>query len=92
MTSACFEPSLDYVVVKIPRWDLKKFSRVSRLLSSSMKSVGEVMSIGRSFQGTIQKAIRAIDDQFSGFAKVGVGCSYSLSHSVLCADMNMRAE
>ena len=70
VTSACFEPSLDYVVVKIPRWDLKKFSRVSRLLSSSMKSVGEVMSIGRSFQETIQKAIRAIDDQFSGFAKV----------------------
>ena len=70
MTSACFEPSLDYVVVKIPRWDLKKFSRVSRLLSSSMKSVGEVMSIGRSFQETIQKAVRAIDDQFSGFCKV----------------------
>ncbi|KAI1787477.1 hypothetical protein LXA43DRAFT_1028840 [Ganoderma leucocontextum] len=69
VTSACFEPSLDYVVVKIPRWDLKKFNRVSRLLSSSMKSVGEVMSIGRSFQETIQKAIRAIDDQFSGFAK-----------------------
>ena len=77
VTSACFEPSLDYVVVKIPRWDLKKFSRVSRLLSSSMKSVGEVMSIGRSFQETIQKAIRAIDDQFSGFAKVSfVGFSY----------------
>ncbi|PPQ67770.1 hypothetical protein CVT25_009074 [Psilocybe cyanescens] len=69
VTSACFEPSLDYVVVKIPRWDLKKFNRVSRLLSSSMKSVGEVMSIGRTFEETIQKAIRAIDDQFSGFAK-----------------------
>lgn len=71
VTSACFEPSLDYVVVKIPRWDLKKFSRVSHLLSSSMKSVGEVMSIGRNFEETIQKAIRAIDDQFLGFAKVG---------------------
>ncbi|KAH9840660.1 carbamoyl-phosphate synthase [Rhodofomes roseus] len=69
LTSACFEPSLDYVVVKIPRWDLKKFSRVSPLLSSSMKSVGEVMSIGRTFQETIQKAIRAIDDQFNGFSK-----------------------
>ncbi|KIJ53375.1 hypothetical protein M422DRAFT_25753 [Sphaerobolus stellatus SS14] len=68
VTSACFEPSLDYVVVKIPRWDLKKFSRVSSLLSSSMKSVGEVMSIGRTFEETIQKAIRAIDDQFDGFA------------------------
>jgi carbamoyl-phosphate synthase / aspartate carbamoyltransferase len=70
LTSACFEPSLDYCVVKIPRWDLKKFSRVSRLLSSSMKSVGEVMSIGRTFEETIQKAIRSIDDQFSGFSKV----------------------
>ncbi|KAF9446648.1 aspartate carbamoyltransferase [Macrolepiota fuliginosa MF-IS2] len=69
VTSACFEPSLDYCVVKIPRWDLKKFSRVSRLLSSSMKSVGEVMSIGRTFEETIQKAIRAIDDQFLGFAQ-----------------------
>ncbi|KAG5636336.1 hypothetical protein H0H81_008387 [Sphagnurus paluster] len=69
VTSACFEPSLDYCVVKIPRWDLKKFNRVSKLLSSSMKSVGEVMSIGRTFEETIQKAIRAIDDQFSGFSK-----------------------
>ncbi|EIW77899.1 carbamoyl-phosphate synth [Coniophora puteana RWD-64-598 SS2] len=68
LTSACFEPSLDYCVVKIPRWDLKKFSRVSRLLSSSMKSVGEVMAIGRSFEETIQKAIRAIDDSFLGFS------------------------
>ena len=76
VTSACFEPSLDYVVVKIPRWDLKKFSRVSRLLSSSMKSVGEVMSIGRTFEETIQKAIRAIDDQFAGFVKVRTFPSY----------------
>ena len=68
-TSACFEPSLDYVVVKIPRWDLKKFSRVSTALSSSMKSVGEVMAIGRTFEETIQKAIRAIDPQFAGFGK-----------------------
>ena len=69
VTSACFESSLDYVVVKIPRWDLKKFSCVSPLLSSSMKSVGEVMSIGRTFEETFQKAICAIDDQFPGFAK-----------------------
>ena len=77
VTSACFEPSLDYVIVKIPRWDLKKFSRVSRLLSSSMKSVGEVMSIGRTFEETIQKAIRAIDDQFSGFAIVRLRGSFA---------------
>ncbi|KAI9794450.1 MAG: hypothetical protein M1816_005520 [Peltula sp. TS41687] len=67
VTSACFEPSLDYVVVKIPRWDLKKFTRVSTALSSSMKSVGEVMSIGRTFEEAIQKAIRAIDYQNLGF-------------------------
>lgn len=70
LTSACFEPSLDYVVCKIPRWDLKKFTRVSTALSSSMKSVGEVMSIGRTFEEAIQKAIRSIDPAFSGFGKV----------------------
>ncbi|KAI9271510.1 hypothetical protein BDA99DRAFT_556747 [Phascolomyces articulosus] len=68
VTCACFEPSLDYVVVKIPRWDLKKFNRVSTALSSSMKSVGEVMAIGRTFEETIQKAIRAIDYNFVGFS------------------------
>ncbi|KAF3902971.1 Dihydroorotase [Dactylellina cionopaga] len=67
VTCACFEPSLDYVVVKIPRWDLKKFTRVSTQLSSSMKSVGEVMSIGRTFEEAIQKAIRAIDYHNLGF-------------------------
>lgn len=66
-TCACFEPSLDYVVVKMPRWDLKKFTRVSTQLGSSMKSVGEVMSIGRTFEEAIQKAIRAIDYQNLGF-------------------------
>lgn len=67
VTCACFEPSLDYVVVKIPRWDLKKFTRVSTLLGSSMKSVGEVMSIGRTFEEAIQKAIRAVDPSNLGF-------------------------
>lgn len=68
-TCSCFEPSLDYVVVKIPRWDLKKFTRVSSLLSSSMKSVGEVMSIGRTFEEAIQKAIRSTDYHNLGFNK-----------------------
>ncbi|TDZ40560.1 Protein pyrABCN [Colletotrichum spinosum] len=68
-TCACFEPSLDYVVVKMPRWDLKKFTRVSTQLGSSMKSVGEVMSIGRSFEEAIQKAIRAIDFHNLGFGE-----------------------
>ena len=67
VTCACFEPSLDYIVVKIPRWDLKKFTRVSTALSSSMKSVGEVMSIGRTFEEAIQKAIRAVDYNNLGF-------------------------
>lgn len=69
VTCACFEPSLDYVVVKMPRWDLKKFTRVSTQLGSSMKSVGEVMSIGRTFEEAIQKAIRAIDFHNLGFNK-----------------------
>ncbi|CAM9408078.1 unnamed protein product [Choristocarpus tenellus] len=59
-TTACFEPSLDYCVVKMPRWDLKKFSRVSTKLGSSMTSVGEVMSIGRTFEEAIQKALRYV--------------------------------
>ena len=69
-TCACFEPSLDYVVVKIPRWDLKKFTRVSTQLGSSMKSVGEVMSIGRTFEEAIQKAIRSVDYQNLGFSNI----------------------
>eukprot|EP00842_Homolaphlyctis_polyrhiza_P004642 jgi/Hompol1/5179/HPOL_004237-RA len=68
-TIACFEPSLDYCVVKIPRWDLKKFNRVSTKISSAMKSVGEVMAIGRNFEETIQKAIRAVEYSLTGFAK-----------------------
>ncbi|ODV62991.1 bifunctional carbamoylphosphate synthetase/aspartate transcarbamylase [Ascoidea rubescens DSM 1968] len=66
-TYSCFEPSLDYIVVKIPRWDLKKFTRVSSSLNSSMKSVGEVMSIGRNFEEAIQKAIRSTDYHNIGF-------------------------
>ncbi|KAI7961452.1 hypothetical protein MJO28_001941 [Puccinia striiformis f. sp. tritici] len=69
VTSACFEPSLDYCVVKMPRWDLKKFQRVSSKLGSSMKSVGEVMAIGRNFEEAIQKAIRSVDPSFTGFDK-----------------------
>lgn len=57
-TTACFEPSLDYVVLKLPRWDFRKFELVKRKLGSTMKSVGEVMSIGRSFEEVLQKAIR----------------------------------
>jgi carbamoyl-phosphate synthase large subunit len=61
VTTACFEPSLDYVVLKMPRWDFSKFELVKRKLGSAMKSVGEVMAIGRSFEEVLQKAIRMCD-------------------------------
>ncbi|KAJ2825245.1 carbamoyl-phosphate synthase (glutamine-hydrolyzing) cpa2, partial [Coemansia sp. 'formosensis'] len=67
-TTACFEPSLDYVVTKIPRWDLAKFNHVARDIGSCMKSVGEVMAIGRTFEESLQKAIRSVDPSFAGFA------------------------
>lgn len=60
-TTACFEPALDYVVVKIPRWDLKKFRRAGKAIGSSMKSVGEVMAIGRRFEEALQKALRMLE-------------------------------
>ena len=66
-TSAFFEPALDYIVCKIPRWDLNKFIGVSREIGSSMKSVGEVMSIGRSFEEAIQKGLRMIGQGMHGF-------------------------
>ncbi|KAJ3289558.1 carbamoyl-phosphate synthase (glutamine-hydrolyzing) cpa2 [Borealophlyctis nickersoniae] len=66
-TTANFEPSLDYIVTKIPRWDLAKFQHVSRKTGSSMKSVGEVMAIGRTFEESLQKAIRMVDPSFEGF-------------------------
>jgi len=61
VTSAFFEPALDYVVVKLPRWDLKKFRLVSRQIGSGMKSVGEVMAIGRKFEEVLQKALRMLE-------------------------------
>merc|ERR1712190_622958 len=67
VTTACFEPSLDYVVAKVPRWDLRKFSTVDPAVGSCMKSVGEVMSIGRNFEETIQKALRMVDESCVGF-------------------------
>lgn len=66
-TTANFEPSLDYIVTKIPRWDLSKFQHVKRDIGSSMKSVGEVMAIGRTFEESFQKAIRQVDPKFLGF-------------------------
>jgi carbamoyl-phosphate synthase large subunit len=65
-TSTCFEPALDYIVVKFPRWDLQKFKKVSLKIGSEMKSVGEVMAIGRSFEEALQKAIRMLDVGMNG--------------------------
>jgi len=66
ITTACFEPALDYLVLKIPRWDLTKFKRVDRTIGSQMKSVGEVMAIGRTFEEVLQKAIRMLDIGMKG--------------------------
>ena len=68
-TSAFFEPALDYVVVKIPRWDLTKFHGVKRELGSAMKSVGEVMSVGRTFEEALQKGLRMIGQGMHGFVE-----------------------
>ena len=68
-TSAFFEPALDYVVVKIPRWDLTKFHGVKRELGSSMKSVGEVMAIGHTFEEALQKGLRMIGQGMHGFVE-----------------------
>lgn len=69
VTQSCFEPALDYLVVKIPRWDLEKFKGVEEKIGSSMKSVGEVMSIGRSFEEALQKAIRMLGTGAQGISE-----------------------
>ena len=76
-TSACFEPALDYVVVKMPRWDLKKFRLASRKIGSQMMSVGEVMAIGRKFEEALQKAVRMLD--------IGM-------HGMVCNDLELNVE
>lgn len=73
-TMACFEPALDYVVVKIPRWDLVKFRRASKKIGSEMKSVGEVMAVGRKFEEALQKAIRML--QVGMYGLVGNDLSF----------------
>ncbi len=70
VTTACFEPALDYLVVKYPRWDLQKFKNVDRHIGPQMKSVGEVMGIGRCFEEALQKAVRMLD-----IGKLGLVCN-----------------
>ncbi|MBD3164160.1 carbamoyl-phosphate synthase (glutamine-hydrolyzing) large subunit [Candidatus Woesearchaeota archaeon] len=71
-TKACFEPALDYIVVKIPRWDLQKFWHVKKEIGSEMKSVGEVMAIGRNFEETLQKALRMLGTGMQGLVCNGI--------------------
>lgn len=85
-TTANFEPSLDYVVTKIPRWDLSKFQHVDRSIGSSMKSVGEVMAIGRTFEESIQKAIRQVDPSFLGLQ----GAHFDDLEDALCNPTDRR--
>jgi carbamoyl-phosphate synthase (ammonia) len=66
-TQAAFEPSLDYIVTKVPRWDMTKFEKVDPKIGSAMKSVGEVMSIGRTLEESFQKALRMVDPAIKGF-------------------------
>ncbi|MHA1488158.1 MAG: carbamoyl-phosphate synthase (glutamine-hydrolyzing) large subunit [Promethearchaeota archaeon] len=73
ITTACFEPALDYLVLKIPRWDLTKFQKVDRRIGSQMKSVGEVMAIGRTFEEVLQKAIRMLDIGMKGLVANDLG-------------------
>ena len=78
VTTACFEPSLDYITLKMPRWDFQKFEHVKRRLGSTMKSVGEVMAIGRNFEEVIQKAIRMCEVDKDGLvsnAEINEICS-----------------
>jgi carbamoyl-phosphate synthase large subunit len=70
VTTACFEPALDYITVKIPRWDLQKFKNADRHVGPQMRSVGEVMSIGRCLEEALQKAVRMLDN-----GKLGLVCN-----------------
>jgi len=84
-TTAFFEPALDYIVCKIPRWDLAKFKGVSKNIGSSMKSVGEVMSIGRTFEEAIQKGLRMVGQGLHGFTgnrELGLEDISSLEHEL----------
>jgi carbamoyl-phosphate synthase large subunit len=77
-TTACFEPALDYLVVKMPKWDLDKFQGASHFIGSEMKSVGEVMSIGRTFEEALQKGCRMLGDGASGL----IGNDFNISESL----------
>jgi carbamoyl-phosphate synthase large subunit len=87
-TAACFEPALDYIALKYPRWDMQKFRCVRRFLGSEMKSVGEVMAIGRSFEEVVQKAVRMLDVGAEGL--VGNGFRFDDLDRELSEPTDMR--
>lgn len=87
-TSSFFEPSLDYVVCKLPRWDFKKFHRVSNTIGSSMKSIGEIMAIGGSFEEAFQKGLRMLDIGLEGF----INTTNKKSLELLCPPTDRRIE
>jgi carbamoyl-phosphate synthase large subunit len=90
-TSAFYEPSLDYVTLKIPRWDLNKFTGVSKLLGTQMKSVGEVMAIGRNFCGVLQKAVRMVNENEDGItAKIFRNATDDALQKELISPTNLR--
>ncbi|CAK9103982.1 Protein URA2 [Includes: Glutamine-dependent carbamoyl-phosphate synthase [Durusdinium trenchii] len=91
-TTACFEPSLDYVVAKVPRWDLQKFSTVDARIGSAMQSVGEVMAIGRTFEETIQKALRMVDETSLGFDPIRFDLELNRRNAHNCSGTNLDAE
>ena len=89
-TQACFEPSLDYVVTKVPRWDMGKFEGVSTHIGTAMKSVGEVMAVGRTWEESVQKALRMIDPNVKGFQPRGAPLSTEALVSELARPTDKR--
>ena len=86
-TPACFEPAIDYVVVKIPRWDFEKFPENSSRLNSQMKSVGEAMGIGRTFKEALNKTLRSLENGWSGFHANGNSPYHLMSSEALSDDL-----
>jgi len=86
-TPASFEPAIDYVVVKIPRWDFEKFPDEDRRLSSQMKSIGEAMGIGRTFKEALNKTLRSLENGWSGFHAVDTNAYAGLSNDALLDDL-----
>ena len=87
LTTACFEPALDYVIVKVPRWDFQKFVNPDRTIGSQMKSVGEVMGIGRSFEEALQKAIRELE-----IGKIGFVCNDDREETLDLNELRLRLQ